>query len=255
MKNAAGDTVGFVLLYGAGLGAWIWEEVRKQLSGPALAVDFPGRGTLDSVKTEGLTMHQYIQAIAEQMQSFSPQKWIIVAHSISGVLGLELVDLFEDRVVGFIAVGAAIPKGSGSFLSSFPLMNRVFLRLVLSMIGTKPPESAVRHGLCSDLGEEESRQVIERFVPESKRLYIDSIQRKGRLPHTAYIRLTEDRELNDPMQSRMIANLEADQVFELASGHLPMMSKPEALADLLNRYARTCGGFSHQPSELGTRRQ
>lgn len=238
IMKTRGETLGFVMLHGAGLGAWIWDDVQKQLSYPALAVDFPGRGKFESVRTEGLTMNQYIQAAADQISGFSPQRWIIVAHSISGVLGLELARLFADRAIGFIAVGAAIPEGNGSFLSSFPLMNRVFLRMVISLMGTKPPDSAVLSGLCSDLGEGASRQVIEHFVPESRRLYTDSIRQRGRLRHAAYIRLKEDRELNDQMQARMIANLKPDEVFELDSGHLPMISKPEQLADLLNRYAQ-----------------
>lgn len=241
MKKAMEETIGFVLLHGAGLGAWIWEDVRKQLSSPAVAIDFPGRGKLDSIGTDKLPMEHYVQAAADQVRSFSPQKLILVTHSISGVLGLELAERLQERVVGFLAIGAAIPRGRGSFISSLPIMNRMFMRLILSMAGTKPPESAMRSGLCSDLDEEVAKLVVERFVPESKRLYSDAIKRRGRLPHAAYIRLTEDREFNEQIQGRMIANLQADEVIDLASGHLPMLSRPEELADILNRYAHSRG--------------
>src|SRR5262245_7319889 len=40
------DALGLVLLHGAMLARWIWERAVPRLARPALAVDFPGRGTV-----------------------------------------------------------------------------------------------------------------------------------------------------------------------------------------------------------------
>lgn len=238
MSNGNNTEFGFVLLHGAGLGAWVWDDVRRQIAYPSLAVEFPGRGQYASLSTKELPLEQYVQIIAEQVRSFKPRKLIFVAHSISGVLGLELVKLFTDRVVGFIALGASIPLKEGSFITSLPLANRIILRLVLRLAGTKPPESALRNGLCNDLDEQIASRVVQQFTPESKRLYIDRIQHPSHLPHRAYVRLTEDREFNAQIQAGMIANLQADEIIDLSSGHLPMLSRPGEMANILHRYAQ-----------------
>ncbi len=51
-----------------------------------------------------------------------------------------------------------------------------------------------------------------------------------------YICLTEDREFGVPLQRRMASNLGAEDVPEIASGHLPMLSEPDELARLLNKF-------------------
>lgn len=54
--------------------------------------------------------------------------------------------------------------------------------------------------------------------------------------HALYVRLSEDRELSHLIQAEMIANLKPDYVINLTSGHLPILSKPDELASILNRY-------------------
>ena len=61
---------------------------------------------------------------------------------------------FHSRVAGFVAIGAAIPKRGGSFVSVLPFPLRAIMPIILKTAGTKPPESAIRNGLCSDLPEE-----------------------------------------------------------------------------------------------------
>jgi len=236
MNKEPREEIGFVLLHGAGLGAWVWDDVREQLAYPSIAVDFPMRGTNVNTKNEDLTLQQYVESVASKIEHFSPEKIIIVAHSISGVLSLELAHLFQNRIVGFIAVGAAIPRERGSFLSSLPLLNRMVLKAVLSLLGTKPPVSSLQNGLCNDLDELKTMKVVNSFVPESKGLYTDKVRFRGRFPHSLYIRLTEDREFSESIQKDMIARFIPDDVEELNSGHLPMLSKPDELAMIMNNY-------------------
>lgn len=236
MNKESREEIGLVLLHGAGLGAWVWDEVRERLAYPSIAVDFPGRGANVHTKNENLTLQQYVESVAASIENFSPKKIIIVAHSISGVLSLELAHLFQYRIAGFIAIGAAIPRERGSFLSSLPFPNRTILKAVLSLLGTKPPVSALQKGLCNDLDESKTMHVTSSFVPESKGLYTEKVRFRGRFPHSLYIRLTEDGQFSDRIQERMIANLVPDVVDELNSGHLPMLSHPEELAMILNNY-------------------
>ncbi|MBW7476366.1 hypothetical protein K0T92_16655 [Paenibacillus oenotherae] len=140
--------------------------------------------------------------------------------------------------------GAAIPAANGSFLSCFPGVQGMFLRLMLTLAGTKPPAAAIRSGLCSELDEVLAAKVVESFVPESKRLYMDK-RRHSELPrHALYVQLKQDREFNAGMQQRMMENLQAAQAAVMDSGHLPMLSKPDELARICMQYADT---LSSQP--------
>ena len=53
-----------------------------------------------------------------------------------------------------------------------------------------------------------------------------------------YVRLTEDKELPPPLQDSMIANLAADNVKDIASGHLPMIGRPKELAQVLDNFVQ-----------------
>ncbi|CAH1221811.1 2-succinyl-6-hydroxy-2, 4-cyclohexadiene-1-carboxylate synthase [Paenibacillus plantiphilus] len=236
------EAVGFVMLHGAGLGAWIWQDTVSRMEHPVLAIDLPGRGKHANTLTKELTFQQYVEAVLAEVDSFNPRKLILVCHSISGLIGLEIASLRKDRIVGFIAVGAAIPSGNGSFLSCIPGMQRAFLSVMLAVAGTKPPASAIRSGLCSDLDDHLAARVVERFVPESRKIYTEKLTRRG-TPHNAlYVLLKQDRQFQPSLQKRMAENLQASETAELDSGHLPMLSKPEELAQICKQYAESIGG-------------
>jgi len=239
MENKETKEIGFVLLSGAGLGAWIWKDLTAQLEHPALAVDYPGRGIYADMAVKGLGLNQYVASVISDLDRFPPRKVVIVAHSIGGVIGIEVTHQRRKRIAGFVAVSAAIPAVHGSYASTLPVFSRVFLRIMMSLAGTRPPDSVIRKALCEDLDADRAREVSERFIPESKRLYLDKTTAPAPPDHALYIRLKKDRALRHPLQSRMLLNLPAAQVIDLDSGHLPMVSKPIELGELLNHFAAT----------------
>lgn len=226
----------FILIHGAGLGAWIWDDLIDMLDYPALAVNFPFRDG-DPKLREGLTLSSYVDDALDQVVAGLPEKAVIVAHSIGGVVGLELAAGLGDKVVGFVGVGAAIPEPGGSFLSCLPLPKRLLMGAIMRLMGTAPPKSAIRQGLCNDLSEQQTSGVIERFIAESRALYTEGIE--SPLPTAArwYVKLGKDKEFGLPLQEKMITNLAAEKVVTIESGHLPMLSQPTALAAHLNDFA------------------
>ncbi len=231
------NDIGFVLLHGAGLGGWIWEKLATRLERPFLAVDYPGRGKRARIAADGLPLRSYVAAALADLDAFAPRRAVIVAHSIGGVVGLEVARLRPERVRGFAAVGAAVPAGRGSYASCLPFPGGLFLRLLLASSGTRPPEPVIRGGLCNDLDEKTASAVVERFTPESIRLYTEKRSDRELPARSIYLRLMKDQALNPAVQSRMSRHLRAGRVVELDAGHLPMLSKPEELARALNDYA------------------
>lgn len=229
------EELGFVFIHGAGLNGGIWDQVVEGLEHPCLKVDYPLRDGSD-VSGHHLTLEDYITYMTEQVKTWDMKQFIIVAHSLGGVLAMGLASRLADRVAGIVAIGAAIPKGGGSFVSALPFPQRVIIPFILKMAGTKPPESILRTGLCSDLSEEQTARIIAEFIPESRRVYTDRVQASVPQVPKLYVKLTQDKEFGESVQERMAANLSADRLECLSTGHLPMLSDPQGVRRILGDF-------------------
>jgi pimeloyl-ACP methyl ester carboxylesterase len=229
------SSIGMVMVPGAGLGGWIWRDIAPLLHAPVLSLELPGRD-LDVKARQALRLEDYARHVQAQVERWAVGRIVIVAHSLGGVVGQESAQLLGERVAGFVAVSAVIPQDGGSFVSSLPGPKRWAMNLLLRTVGTKAPESAIRKGLASDLPREMADEVVRRFTPESRQVYLD---RTGARPPDVpklYVKTTNDNELDSALQDRMITNLGPGKVVSLESGHLPMLSRPRELADVLNEF-------------------
>ncbi|HKX23839.1 MAG TPA: alpha/beta hydrolase, partial [Candidatus Saccharimonadales bacterium] len=111
--NTPNQPVGLLLLSGAGIGSWAWQEVTQSLKFPAVAVDYPKENAQAG-------MDEYVAAALKQAETLQTQKIVVVGHSLSGAIGLKVAEELGERLAGFVAVAAAIPKNGGSFVSSLP---------------------------------------------------------------------------------------------------------------------------------------
>lgn len=234
LKNFAMSNKGIVFIHGAGLGSYIWEEVRPLLKYPSMAVNFPNRHR--DKANEKLSLNDYCRHLIKRIKKWDVQHLIIVAHSIGGVVALKLAEHFDDRVAGFVGVSAAIPKNGGSYASCLPFPQRLIMPLMLRIAGTKPPANSIAKALCNDLTDEQTDQVIHKFTAEARRLYTDRCEAGLPRAKRMYIKLTRDQAGSIAVQERMARNLQADRLETIRSGHLVMMSHPQELASLLNDF-------------------
>ncbi|WP_411842338.1 alpha/beta fold hydrolase [Salinicoccus sp. HZC-1] len=232
-KGQENENTGFVFIQGAGLQSQIWKMVVSEMENPVLLVDFPEREG-ENKSRKGLTLQEYNAHIKRQIEAWSVEKFVIVAHSLGGIFALKLSNDLSERVVGFVAVGATIPKSGDSFLSTFPLAKRALMNAILKSFGTRPTESAIRKGLCNDLSYEQANEVVRDFVPESIHVYTGRTDATlpAELPKL-YIKLAKDQEMSLSHQDKMIANLSPQKIEMLQTSHLPMLSKPDELRDSL----------------------
>lgn len=229
------ELVGFVFIQGAGLDRSIWQPVTNGLEIPYLLVDFPAR-QLSGREHNRLSLRDYATSIGQQIAKWEVEKFVLVAHSLGGVLAMELAEKLGDRIVGAVAIGAAVPQPGQSFLSVLPVAKRLALHVLLRIAGTKPPEKAIRKGLCKELPEEQAAEIVQRFSSESVRLYTDRVE--ANLPEVPklYIKLMKDEELSASLQDRMIVNFQPDLVETFHAGHLPMLTRPLELRNVLRAF-------------------
>jgi len=211
-------TTPLLILSGAGLPAWIWDDVRAALpADQATSVaSYPGTGSL----------RDYVGKVLAE----APERFIVVAHSIGGVIGSQLVADAPDRVEGFIGVAASIPKPGQSFVGALPFPNKLIVSAIMRLAGTRPPAKAIRSGLASDLDDEQAARIVKEFSPESQQLYRDPVGDRRFPALRGYVQTTNDKELPPALQATYAATLHATSVQSLQTGHLPMLAAPDALA-------------------------
>ena len=225
---------GFLLLHGAGLGAWIWNDTAAYLQLPYIAVDFPYRNGIQAQRNT-LSFDDYVQATISQASNLKPHNVVVVAHSLSGVVALRVAEQLGDRLAGFVAVGAAIPRNGGSYLSSLPFPQKTFVGMVMKFAGTQPPATAIRKGLCNDVPTPLADKVVQTFAAESRAVYTTPVGVTAPDVPRQYILLTRDKEFGLALEQTMAQNLGGAKA-ELDAGHLPMLSKPAELAAILNQF-------------------
>lgn len=174
-----------LFISGAGLGPWVWEEVRDLLDVGTRVASRPSEGT-------SATLAQYAEAA---IQSAPHGQFTVVAHSVGGMVAAEVARLAPDRVSGVLAVTATIAGLGQSFTSARPIPQRWLLATAMRVAGTRPPEKVIRRGLGEGLADGAVQRIVAEFVTESRRLYTDPTSASSWPGRRGYIVTTRDREI------------------------------------------------------------
>lgn len=158
-----------IYLSGAGLDSFVWNDVRTKVILPGIVATHDRQDTT--------TLSSVTHDILGQIQNLKASQYIIIAHSLSGVVGLELARALGDKLCGFIAVSATIPSPGKSFTDTLPFPQNFLMPPLLKVVGTQPPVAAIRKSLCSDLNDEQAAAVISTFKPEPPILNITTAYR------------------------------------------------------------------------------
>ncbi|HSW78320.1 MAG TPA: alpha/beta hydrolase [Candidatus Chromulinivoraceae bacterium] len=224
-----------VYLSGAGLNPNIWDNVRAKAEVPSVALTYN--------RDKATTLNDAVQDALTQTQKLNATRYAIVAHSLGGVVGVELSRKLGGKMAGFVAVSATIPAPGESFASTLPFPQSVIMPIVLKIAGTKPPAAAIRKGLCNDLNDEQTAGIVGAFTPEPIDLYVGKTSASPLPPSKyLYVRTIDDKQTLPSQQARMAKQLPAVQVVDIASGHLAMISHPDELAAIINDFV---AGFRH----------
>jgi len=116
-----------VLIHGAGLGNYIWDDLQPQINWSSLLVEYPNRNADDNANSK-LSFNGYTAKVISDIENFGKQNLIIVTHSIGGIIGLEVAAHFKNRIIGFVGISSAILKSGNSFISCLPFRKNLLFR-------------------------------------------------------------------------------------------------------------------------------
>jgi pimeloyl-ACP methyl ester carboxylesterase len=223
----------FVLVPGAWLGSWAWDEVVPKLRSA-------GHGahplTLSGLADKrGLPAGQqtHVQDIVDEVERNDLSNVILVGHSYSGIPVGQAAERIGDRLARVVFVDSNVPTDGESFVSGWPDGRAAVEASIAENGGFWPPFTAADYE-GQDLTGEQIARVVGRSTPHPGATLTEPAALKrplGELPATYIKCLVDGAEPSDDV-ARLLTSKHW-RLVEMNTGHWPMFSQPRELARIL----------------------
>ncbi|ONH96614.1 hypothetical protein PRUPE_7G141000 [Prunus persica] len=240
----------FVLIHGAGHGAWSWYKVATLLkhSGHNVTALDLGASGINPIQVEQLhSMSQYVEPLTKLMVSLPPtERVILVAHSITGAVISIFMERFPEKIVAGVYATAFMSGLGLSYSTIFAEINKRLDYMDTQYRydnGPKNPATSFRFGpkvMASNfyqLSPPEDLTLGYSLVRFSPVFDFDQIkltkENYGSVPRV-FIVAEQDHAIVLDVQNFMIKNNPPDEVKVIkGSDHMVMLSRPvELFSDL-----------------------
>ncbi len=252
----AGEIVtDYLLVHGAGQGAWSWGKVWGQMTAPVehpprlyrqrqsvrvRALDLPGQGS-DAALDAGLVdMSEGVRAIINVVEREGFSDYIIAAHELGGTVALQALSELRPTPARLVLVAGIVPSNRGAPVAAYPTPLRMAIAMcktVSRLIGKdiQVPRALVSNYTCQGLDPMQQVETVGYLGPLPLRMLTQSVSLNlDELPcPVTYVVLGEDRLIAPSQQRAMAARIPGANVVELDAGHQAATQKPRELADLI----------------------
>ncbi|GGZ29239.1 hypothetical protein GCM10010300_85210 [Streptomyces olivaceoviridis] len=222
----------FLLVHGAWHGSWCWRELQDVLADrgwTSHTVDLPSvvpegsDGKLPGLLDDARVVREKIESIQAPL--------VVVGHSYGGAPVTQATPGAAN--VSHLVYVAAFALDEGESL--------------MTCFGGEQPDPATVEGvipvredpaqtLYNDVPQDKRKAALARLLPQTALSFAEPVSRAGwKTVPTSYVLCDDDRSLPPSYQQPFAER--AGAVHHLPSGHTPLLSMPEKLADLLERIA------------------
>jgi pimeloyl-ACP methyl ester carboxylesterase len=239
--------VSYVLVHGGTTTGRYWDLVLPLLDGPALAPHMPGRldrpGDLAT-----LTVDEAAASMVADVDTAGFDDVVLVAHSSGGLeVPAMVAGLGGDRVRAIVLNAAGVPPEGGNGFDTMQARHRELSLAALegaaregtgtTLRAPKPDAERLRTSSGEDLDDEQHAFVADprRSVEDSFNLYTTPVRwsQAAGIPVTYVVNL-RDRAVPPDLQREMAGRLpDPPTIVELDSGHLPAVTHPAELAQII----------------------
>lgn len=226
----------FVLVAGARLGAWAWDDVLPHLEAAGHAA-YPL--TLSGLaEKQGVPAGQqtHVQDIVDDVERRDLRDVVLVGHSYSGIPVGQAAERIGDRLARVMFVDSAVPVDGESFASFFPDAGAQLKATLAANAGFWPVVPA-GHFAGHGLTDEQIARIVAAATPHPGATLTEPAimaEPVEKLPAT-YISCGIDGAEPDEDLAELIARADW-RLVELATGHWPMFSRPRELAEIFVRF-------------------
>ncbi|MFJ8474415.1 alpha/beta fold hydrolase [Kitasatospora sp. NPDC094011] len=225
--------VNFVLVAGARLGAWAWDDVVPHLRAAGHAVHPLTLSGLAEKRGLPAGQQTHVQDIVTEVERHDLREVVLVGHSYAGVPVGQAAQRIGDRLARVVFVDSGLPVDGESFAAGWP-DGGAELRAAIAANGGHWPCARPEHFTGHGLTEEQIARIVAGATPHPGATLTEPAVLTGplaALPAT-YVRCLAAGEEPD---EDVVGLLEGGhwRPAELDTGHWPMFSRPVELARLL----------------------
>ncbi|WP_432487962.1 alpha/beta fold hydrolase [Kineococcus sp. SYSU DK018] len=236
-----------VLIPGAWMGAWIWRDTVTRLTGRGIAAMTltlsglsPAVGQPPSADASTVGLLQHVHDVIDHLDALDLHDVVLVGHSYSGLIAGMVADRLGRRVRHTVYIAAFLPRQGRCLLADWghdPQQRRAEMDQVRAdgMRWAPPPAAALE--LEQDLGADDRRMLNAGFVDHPGRTVLEAATLDRPVTSTAATYVATAPAGQDPL-ANVPAEVRGDlperwRLRTLTSGHWPMLSAPDAVADLI----------------------
>lgn len=228
----------FVLVPGAWLGAWAWDEVTgslREAGHEVYAVTLTGLAERAGADAANVSQAQHVEDIVSVVEGNDLRDVVLAGHSYSGIPAGQAAALIGDRLRRVVYVDSNVPTDGKSFIDGWSDEGRAWVEGQLAETGGFWPPLEAADYADQDLSDDTIAMLVARSTPHPGRAISEPAKVARPLTElpTTYLKCLMD----GPEPSREIKQLLTSPHWELAelnTGHWPMFSQPNPLAKLLN---------------------
>lgn len=229
----------FVVAHGAWSAGWIWKKMHALMRAKGHELITPSytglgeRAHLASPST-GLTMH--VQDMLMVLKMEDVRDAILIGHSYGGMVATGVADFAAERFVKLVYLDAFVPEHGQSVFDFYPAEQRERW-LSSAKEGWKLPPSP----LPPDVSPQDVDWIMPRRVDLPLACFQEKLMLKNGEPKLPRSYIYAQRHVpGDPFWPFFErAKKNGWQTFVIDSGHLPHVTAPEALTEILDTIART----------------
>jgi pimeloyl-ACP methyl ester carboxylesterase len=225
----------FVLVHGAWHGAWCWSRVLPPLWAAghrAFAVSLTGVGERAHLLSKNVTLDTHIADVASVIEAEELLDAVLVGHSYAGIVITGVADRLAARLRHLVYVDAVVPKPGESWSSGHSTETQATRRKAIAESGVLLPPDPTVFGLTGA----DRAWVARRLTPQPGGVYEAPLhfdaERVAALPRSFVDCNAPALATIDAMRLRVRAE-PGWSVTEIATGHDPMVSAPQALVEIL----------------------
>ncbi|WP_405866503.1 alpha/beta fold hydrolase [Streptomyces sp. NBC_01515] len=221
----------FVMVAGAWLGAWAWDEVVPELRAAgheAYALTLSGLAEKQGVPAGQQT---HVQDIVDEVERLDLRDVVLVGHSCSGVPVGQAAERIGDRLARVVFVDSGVPVDGESALDGFPSDH--VRKSVAENGGVWPPLDPSDYA-GQDLTDEQIARMVADGTPHPGATLTEPAvlaHPLADLPVTYVKCLLDGDELPAPADELVASG--RWELVRMDTGHWPMFSRPRELARIL----------------------
>jgi len=240
----------FVLVHPAWFGGWSWRKLAAILRSRGHAVHTPtltGLGERDHLLDPSIDLARHVSDVVKVLEFEDLHGVILVGNSSGGMVITGAAEQAPGRIAQLVYLDAFVPENGQSLVSLLPPERRQAMEDLVQAEGegwllprfAALPEERILRELFDVTAEEDIAWIAPRLRPTPFRHFTDPVRLEdaaaSQLPRI-YIRCRGFRMDRHPAFDRhaeMAQRTDGWQLIEIEAPHLPFITHPDKLADVL----------------------